>query len=115
SAEHTGSETTWSLGEYTAGADIWKMFGLPGEPPKPTGIFANQPSPHAGKRGSAWRLYLLFLLAIIVLAIFFGMTAQEREVFRQSYDFSPRAGGEASFVTPTFELKGHTSNVEIET
>src|ERR1700687_4500170 len=36
-----------------------------------------------------------------------------RGVFQQDYIFDLRAKTEASFVTPTFELTGHTSNVEL--
>src|SRR2546427_9594594 len=34
-------------------------------------------------------------------------------LFRSTYSFSPINPGEASFVTPVFELKGHPSNVEL--
>ena len=30
SSETTENETTWSLGEYTTGQEIWKAFGLAG-------------------------------------------------------------------------------------
>ena len=47
SAEKTPDETTWSIGEYTDGRQLWQAFRLPGEPPRPVGVFANQPSPYA--------------------------------------------------------------------
>ena len=33
SSETANDETTWTLGEYVQGADIWKAFSLPGAPP----------------------------------------------------------------------------------
>ena len=35
-------------------------------------------------------------------------------VYQNSYVFSPGAALEPSFVTPVFDLKGHTSNVRID-
>jgi hypothetical protein len=46
SAEITGNEVTWSLGEYIAGKDIWTAFQLPGSAPQAQGIYPNQPSPY---------------------------------------------------------------------
>src|SRR4029077_4731536 len=46
SREDTGTEATWSIGEYVQGRDVWTRFGLPGKPPTPVGVYANQPSPH---------------------------------------------------------------------
>jgi len=36
SAERTGDETTWSMGEYISGRDIWQAFKLPDDPPAPS-------------------------------------------------------------------------------
>src|SRR6266404_3895483 len=49
SGETTEQETTWSIGEYTPGRDIWQAFKLPGSAPSPRGIFANQLSPFGDK------------------------------------------------------------------
>ncbi len=113
SREGAESETVWSLGEYMSGGRVWEAFQLPGSPPPARGVFANQPSPYAGKVGSAWALYgILTLLLVAVGLAFFTFSGRQR-VFRESYSFSPRAGAEASFVTDVFELKGRTSNVAV--
>jgi hypothetical protein len=57
----------------------------------------------------------VFLMALTVLLIAFYSVAQDRQVFSQSYEFNTNVKGEASFVTDVFELKGHTSNVELST
>jgi hypothetical protein len=112
SSEATHEEVTWSVGEYTPGDAIWKAFNLPGKAPAPVGVFANQPSPHAGKARSAWRLFFLLLLGLFVLLVW-RLGSGGDNVFVQKYSFSPRAAGEHSFVTSVFDLKGHPSNVEV--
>lgn len=115
SSESTPSETTWSIGEYVNGKDIWSEFKPPGSPPKPEGIYLNQPSPYGDKSRGLWRLYLTFLL--IGLAIVAGayVTAQNKQVFAERYRFWANAQAESSYVTPVFELSGRPTNVEIET
>ncbi len=113
SCEITEHETVWSLGEYMTGAEVWQAFHLPGQAPRATGIFANQPAPFAGQASSMWRVCLNLLSAVILLAIFFYMTAGQESVFERQYSFTPRTGGEASFVTDEFEVTGHPSNVEV--
>ena len=41
------------------------------------------------------------------------MSSANREVFQNTYLFTPAMKTDAAFVTPTFELTGRTSNVEI--
>jgi hypothetical protein len=41
------------------------------------------------------------------------MWFRQEDVFRQSYSYSLNHPGGASFVTPVFDLKGRTSNVEL--
>ena len=114
SAETTPEEVVWSMAQYTPGADIWRAFALPGRAPAADGVFANQPSPFAGRVRNAWMLFLVFFVALFALMLLVAMVARNEQVFSGTYHFSPRAGGEASFVTPVFELKGHTSNVELD-
>jgi hypothetical protein len=113
SAEITDNEKTWSLGEYMTGARVWEAFGLPGSSPPAVGTFANQPSPYEGKVRSMWRTCLALLLVLAGFAALCAVLLRQEEVFRRSYTFSPGRPGEASFVTPVFELKGRRSNVEL--
>jgi len=113
SCEISEQETVWSLGEYMTGAQVWLAFHLPGQPPPAQGIFANQPAPYAGQASSMWRVCLNLLSAVILLAIIVYMVAGQESVFQHQYSYAPRAGAEASFVTDTFEVKGHPSNVEV--
>ena len=115
SAEITGNEVSWSQGRYIDGSWVWQSFGVPGQPPPPQGIYVNQPNPNAGRPGGAFKLLLLFLGAMLALALFFMVTSRREKVFESSYQFWAAAPGEKSFVTPIFELKGRTSNVVVET
>ncbi len=113
SSESTGGEITWSRAEYTDGGQIWQAFKLPGSPPAPSGVFANQPSPYKGKVGSAWRTWLWLNVALLALVLYFSVTSAGHEVFQQRYAFSPVRTADASFVTAPFQLTGRESNVEV--
>jgi hypothetical protein len=113
SSETTNEEVTWSLGEYTQGADLWKAFALPGSAPKPQGVYLNQPSPYTGKVGGVWGIFALMLAGLLFIAIMFGTFSSGDTVFDEHYHYSVADRGEPSFVTKVFELKGHTSNLEL--
>ena len=115
SSEKTGQEVTWSMGEYIMGNDLWKTFKLPGQAPAPIGVYENQPSPLSANVKIVWSLVAVFLIALTVLLLAFYSTAQDRQVFSQSYEFNTNVKGEASFVTDVFELTGHASDVELST
>ena len=114
SSETSGGETTWTLGEYVSGADIWKAFALPGLAPAPQGVYENQPSQVQASARQIWVAFLLLGIALCVIFMLNMLFAQQEQVFRQFYRFLP-ANTEASFVTPEFQLKGRTSDVEVAT
>ncbi len=111
SGERMDGEVVWSLGDYWTGDQIWKAFQLPGRPNPARGVYANQPSPHHGHAGAMWRLSLWMLVALAALMFYFTVSARREEVYTNRYNFSTGTGGEPSFVTPVFELKGRPSNV----
>ncbi|MCC7496906.1 MAG: DUF4178 domain-containing protein [Bryobacterales bacterium] len=115
SSEETAGEIAWSLGEYIPGSVVWKNFNLPGHAPPPSGIYANQPSPYKGRPGELWRLCLWFLILVFVLSIGFSIFDSKATAYTGHFGYSPRQKGEAAFVTPSFDLKGRTSSVEITT
>jgi hypothetical protein len=114
SSETAGSETTWTLGEYVHGVDIWKAFALPGLAPRPIGVYENQPSELKASAGQSWFAFAGLATAIFVIFTLNQLFSQRQQVFQEAYRFSP-SGTEASFVTPEFELKGRTSTVEVQT
>jgi len=114
SSEATPGEVVWSLGEYYTCAQIWRAFQLPDRVPRASGVFANQPSPYAGRTASAWRLWLWLMIALFGITLVMGFTSTNKEVFRHSYSFTPGAAGEPSFVTDPFDLQGRPDNIQLE-
>jgi len=117
SREATGNEATWSIGEYIPGRIVWEAFGLPGQPPRPVGVYANQPSPFRSL-ATTWRSFAVMAAVGLVLMIGMALSSLNAKVFERTYTFDARpqqAEREPSFVTDVFELKGHTSNVELTT
>jgi hypothetical protein len=113
SSEITGSEVTWSRGEYVPGAAIWKAFQLPGSAPPARGIYLNQPSPMGDKVGGIWRNFALMLALLLGLAIAFAVFSRNETVFHSSYAFSAAKEGEPSFVTGDFDLTGRPTSLEV--
>lgn len=120
SREGEGTDQTWSLGAYTPGRTIWTGFSLPGTPPRAIGVFANQPSPYAGRPRVFWTIFAL--LAFVWLALVGGrfLLAGRRIVFEGRYAFTPAATtvappaeDAAAFVTPEFEVPGDLANLEV--
>lgn len=115
SAEITDDEVTWSAGEYLEGAEVWKAFQLAGSPPPARGVYFNQPSPHGPLIRHTWKMFFMFLAALAGAGILAQMLMSETEAFSRDYEYQPGAANLVSFVTPVFDLKGRTSNVEIRT
>jgi hypothetical protein len=113
SSETMGSETTFTLGEYVHGADVWQAFGLPGQPPMPIGVYENQPSGLKVSAGKTWFAFAGLATAMFVIFTLNQLFSQREQVFQEVYSFSPTST-EASFVTSEFDLKGRTSDVEVQ-
>lgn len=115
SGETTGSgnEVSWSLGQYIAGAEIWKAFKAPGSPTRTVGIFENQPSRYSGSIASLWGTFGLALIGLLIVLFAVSAMLGGRTVYEASYEFDPISTGEPSFVTPDFEFKPPTGNVQL--
>ena len=113
SSEEDGTEITWSRGEYTDPAEIWRAFKLAGSPPPVRGVFANQPNSAAGRSASRWRLCGALLLVLFVLGIARLATARSDRIDLGSYTFVPGQQVMTAFTTPPFDLKGSRANVQV--
>ena len=111
SAERTEDETTWSFGEYTPGEGIWRAFDLPGSPPRPVGVFANQPSPYKGRVAWYWTIFAVLALLVAIAGVVRTASAAREPVFAGSYEFQPTSI-DSSFVTDTFQVS-RDSNLEL--
>ena len=109
-------EVTWSLGRYVGGDEIWTSLSLPGRPPAPVGIFANQPSPFRGVHRAACggtRRCSSRSPRCSGSPTWPARAASRRS--RRTIVFDSRTAQDASLVTPVFELDGRPTAVEIET
>ena len=113
SEERTADETTWSLGTYVSPQYIWETFQLPGKPPAPRGVFADQPDPSAGSAGVIGRIFAIFALILFAMFIVRQITARRELVFNQGYTVFSHNPDSTAFVTPVFTVKGRTSNVRL--
>jgi hypothetical protein len=116
SSEATGGEITWSRAEYMTGSQVWQAFRLPGSPPPAYGIFANQPSPYGGNVASSWSTWLWLNVALAALLFLFMFLSPGRVAFSDHYAYSQGVNSvksDSSFVTPTFQLDGRESNVDL--
>ncbi len=114
SAEGTDLETTWSLGTYTEPAEIARMFGLSTLDKSPRGVFANQPNPHVRAARRVRRVGVLLLGVWLLMFVGGMLLARDEQVFDGSYTYDRTRGESNALVTAPFELKGRTSNVELE-
>jgi hypothetical protein len=117
SEEQTPEETTWSLGTYTPPAQIWSAFGLPDRPPHARGVYANQPDEYKPLAGSMAKRYLLFVAIIAALVLIRLVTASRETVFATNAQFfRPGASADSlAFITPSFTLRGRTTDLEVTT
>jgi hypothetical protein len=113
SAEREIDDTTWSLGQYTTGAEIWRAFSLPGSPPAAQGVFANQPNPHAGRPSRFWKVFLALAALLVLLVGWRAIGSDGEAVFNYGNTFTP-GPGEASLVTPEFDLATGPTNLEVD-
>jgi hypothetical protein len=115
SCERMAGEVTWSIGEYLTGRDVWSAFHLSGSPPPAIGVYENEPSPFSANLKSVWAGFAALAFGLLVMLIAFDTFAINNSVFRETYRLYSGATAEASFVTPTFELTGRSSNVQVIT
>jgi hypothetical protein len=114
SSETSDNEVTWSESEYLPGAAIWEAFGLKTPCPPPAGVFANQPSPYAGRVAGMWKFYGLVCAGLLAMMLFFAITARRQQALDQKFVVQGgRAAGERSFVTEVFPLEGKEDNVAV--
>lgn len=118
SAEHTGDETTWSIGEYVPAREVEAAFSPKDRLRSPSGVFANQPSPYRGRASGAWKAFGALAAALLLLAFARLTMARQEAVFSGRFMYDHRAdsaGAASAIVTEPFELRGRPSNVVVRT
>lgn len=97
SREKTGHEVSWSLGEYVAPEQIYQAFGITDRPPRPQGVFANQPGP-AGA-GRMWTMALIFAFLVTAGWMVRAGTAS-RGILSEAGTFTPGVSATADGWSP---------------
>lgn len=110
SKEQSGSEISWSMGEYLAPQEVRTAFKLDKPLPRPVGVFANQPSPQGGSLGRYLAVFAGFTLLAIVIQFGFVLMAQNREVQRETVSVDGLRP-QVEWVSGEFELRGRDSNL----
>ncbi len=128
-------EFTWSHGEYMPHTEVVEAFELE-DVDLPTGIYLNQPNPHAEKWKTLKRQWVALMLAVVGIQIFFAMGSRTHEIRSEHLDFDRDAQTAAAAVppvipasplaeppqtsltnvqvTPRFKIDGGVSRVDIE-
>ncbi len=115
SLEQTGEEMTWSHGTYLDGAVLWQAFRVPGAPPVPEGIAANQPSPFAGRARQTWSTAIMGLAILWILYIAF-LILGGGEVYRRAVhlpEASASGAPEAVLFSEPFEVP-RSGNLQVK-
>ncbi len=112
SEEISGTEVTWSKGQYIAAKELWQAFQLRGDPPEAVGVYFNQPNPYPSV-GRLWAISVLFCCVLLGLVFVTWAMSRNERVFAGQFSFTP-GQTEPSFVTKPFDLKGSDDNVELE-
>ncbi len=112
SKEVSDDETVWTVAEYVDGRSIWDAFGLDGKPPRPVGVYANQPSPHAERAKRVGATAGLVVPAFLVLW-FLRMATGSDLVVAQPYVYAPPPDSAVQILGP-FEVEGRTANLVVE-
>jgi len=120
SQEVSGSDKTWSHGEYLEPLEVWQGFGLTGAPPERRSAAPAQPNPH----DESWSFLKVWgtVAAAAAVALFaaLAMRAANTVVFAADYPVEIAAAAlaspnpERSFVTPEFDIPGRPSSVRVD-
>jgi hypothetical protein len=110
-------ELSWSLGTYLPAHELWRAFGMKGEPPEPEGVAPHQPSPWAGSLGPVWSRALLAVAAVFVVFLALSV-AGGRTVHRQTVSIprtiAPGSPEAATFAGPFFVTSDGNLQVKVQ-
>ena len=106
SREVSAGEINWSGGEYIAGEDVWKAFGLSGEAPRTDGISPNQPSPYPQKLRHIWSDFLKLALVWLGVLLLFHFISTGKQYLSETERIAPgdTLAAPATF-SSTFDVK----------
>ena len=68
-ATEAGQDVNFTKMRHIDGAQVWKAFKLPGQPPRSSGVAMIQPNPYQQGRALTWILLAVMLVAWLVASI----------------------------------------------
>lgn len=68
-ATEAGQDVNFTKMRHIDGAEVWKAFKLPGQPPRSSGVAMIQPNPYQQGRALTWILLAVMLVAWLVASI----------------------------------------------
>ncbi len=115
SREASAGEINWSGGEYIPGADVWKAFGLTGDPPRADGISPTQPSPYPQKVRHLWSDFFKLALVWLGVLLLFHFISTGKQYLSESVTMTPAEGAAApAAFTGSFDVKSEESGLTVE-
>jgi Zn-finger nucleic acid-binding protein len=114
SNEITKEDSVWSHGRYLEPSEVWAAFKMDGAPPPRREAGPAQPNPYEDVLSSMWGTFFLAACLIFGGGLAFRSMARHELAFGGQFGYSA-VDPEKSRVTPEFELKGRTSNVQVRT
>jgi Domain of unknown function (DUF4178) len=113
SLEVNGTERIWSLGEYIEAEKVQKAFAISETLPMSATVAPTQPSAATSVFNGIKEYFGLFIAVLFILQMVYVFRAKEQEVHYSQYTYN-FSDTEKTKVTPQFELKGGTSNVQVK-
>lgn len=112
SCEENDQEINWSHGVYVEPEVIKSAFMVEAPMPARIGIAPNQPSPWGAKVATIRNLAVVFVVLACLLQLGSAIMAPNESVYSQAIRYES-SDSQKTRVTPSFELAGGTTNVEI--
>ncbi|MBX9721906.1 MAG: DUF4178 domain-containing protein [Candidatus Obscuribacterales bacterium] len=114
SSEKDDKEINWSLSEYVDARVIIDAFKVrAGLVSIPTRAFANQPSKISESYRKVKPVWWLFLGLVTLIQVMTFVSAQNKLVYSNSYQFVPKVDKGKTITSPVFQLEKDKANVEI--
>jgi len=83
-ATEDGQDVNFTKMRHIDGAEVWKAFKLPGQPPRTSGVAMIQPNPYKKGRAITWILLAVMLVAWLVAAIAYVDGRSNKVVFSET-------------------------------
>lgn len=113
SLEESGTEKTWSIGQYVEVADVKKNFLITEPMPMVSGVSPNQIASFHSYSEDIFKYATLFISIICFIQFYALVDANSKSDFVESFSYTSRAEP-MNYTSGSFELSHQYSNLEIE-